>query len=204
MELSKIHFSLAETELMNNAGIILTKNIVLQKVKSLLEKVQQNQTAFVKKNNFLLETDLFSVAPKISKGENYLGLPYLILDYPRLSSSGTFFFIRTMFWWGNFFSSTLHISENSKNNFKEAIRLSYPALTSKYFIGINPDPWIHHFEEMNYKKISSLSKKEFDELCDEQNSIKIAAKWPLVNWPDAANDLYENWKFFLSICGLIS
>ena len=101
MEVSKIHLSPTEIELMQNAEIILTKNRVLQKMKSLLEEVQHKQTDFVRLNN--LKEDIFKVSPKISKGENYLGLPYLILDYPRQTFENNFFFIRTMFWWDNFF-----------------------------------------------------------------------------------------------------
>ena len=40
---------------------------------------------------------------KISRGENYRGLPYLILDYPAYFSQKDIFAFRTMFWWGHFF-----------------------------------------------------------------------------------------------------
>ena len=90
MEVSKIHLSPAEIELMQNGEIILTKNRVLEKMKSLLESVQQNQISYVQDYN--LRNEIFKVSPKISRGENYLGLPYLVLDYPRQSSGKNFFF----------------------------------------------------------------------------------------------------------------
>ena len=106
MGVPKIQLSSAETELMQNASVILTKNSVLQKIKMLLEEVQEQQLDFVSQHN-LDKTGFFLVPPKISKGENYSGLPYLIQDYPRITSAKNIFFIRNMFWWGNFFSSTL-------------------------------------------------------------------------------------------------
>jgi hypothetical protein len=201
MEVSKIHLSSAEIELMQNAEIILTKNRVLEKIKLLLGDVQEKQITLVRKNN--LANEIFSVSPKISRGENYLGLPYLILDYPRHSSENNFFFIRTMFWWGNFFSCTLHLSNNSKKIFKERIQQSYSQLRNCY-IGISDDQWAHYLEETNYNEISTMGKEKFEEACENFDHIKIAGKLSLAEWQNASSELYENWKFFLSVCGLIS
>lgn len=201
MEFSKIHLSSSEMELMQNAEILLTKNRVLEKIKALLEQVAEKQTAFIKNNT--IQNEIFHMPPKISRGENYLGLPYLILDYPRQFSEHHFFFIRTMFWWGNFFSCTLHLTKDSKKYFKEKIKQSYSKLKN-CFIGINDDPWMHHLEETNYRGIHSLSKKEFEECCEKFGHLKIAGKLPLTEWEQSSSDLYENWKLFLTICELIS
>ena len=203
MEVSKIQLSSAEMELMQNAAIILTKNNILQKTKQLLEDVQQAQTGYVRNNALLAGNDIFHVSPKISRGENYLGLPYLILDYPRQSSHSHFFFIRTMFWWGNFFSCTIHLANESKELFKEKIRRSYHQLEN-YYMSINDDPWVHHLNESDYRKISSMNKKEFEEACENFTHIKIAGRHSLTEWEKMPLVLVENWKFYLSVCGLIS
>ena len=201
MEVSKIHLSSAEMELMQNAEIILTKNRILEKMKLLLEEVQEVQIDFIKKID--LSSEIFNVSPKISKGENYLGLPYLILDFPRQSSENNFFFIRTMFWWGNFFSCTLHLSGNAKETFKERIKKWYPQLKD-YYISISTDQWVHHLEESDYRKISSITKEQFEENCENLAHIKIAGRHSLSEWENASLELVKNWKFFLSVCGLIS
>jgi hypothetical protein len=201
MEVSKIHLSSAETELMQNAEIILTKNRVLEKMKLLLEEVQLQQFSFIETNE--LTNDIFVVPPKISRGENYLGLPYLILDYPRKSSDNNFFFIRSMFWWGNFFSSTLHLSFNTKNIFKERIKASYSQLQNCY-ISITENQWVHHLEGTDYRKIESLTQREFEEVCENFDHLKIATRHSLSEWQKAPSALFKNWKFFLSLCGLIS
>jgi len=201
MEVSKIHLSSSELELMQNAEIILTKNKILEKMKGLLEEVQEKQIDFVKQD--LVNNDIFKVSPKISRGENYLGLPYLILDYPRQSCQNNFVFIRTMFWWGNFFSCTLHIAGNSKKLFSNDIKRSYSELKN-HFIGVNNDQWVHHLEDTNFKKISSLTKVEFDQCCDEFEHLKIAGKFSLSEWTNAPLNLFNSWKFYLNICGLIS
>jgi hypothetical protein len=201
MEVSKIRLSSAEMELMQNAEIILTKNRVLEKMKLLLEEVQLQQFGFVESND--LRNEIFNVPPKISRGENYLGLPYLILDYPRKSSDSTFFFIRTMFWWGNFFSCTLHLSAGTKTIFKENIQASYSQLQN-FYISTTDNQWVHHLEGIDYRKIESLTAKEFEEVCENFDHLKIATKHSLTEWETAPLKLFENWKLFLSVCGLIS
>lgn len=201
MEVSKIHLSSSEMELMQNAEMILTKNTILKKIKTLLEGIQQKQIDFIKENK--IQNEIFTVSPKISRGENYSGLPYLILDYPRHSTENHFFFIRTMFWWGNFFSCTLHLAKDSKECFKNDVKQSYEKLNN-YFIGVNADPWIHHLQETNYRSIASLSKKEFENCCEKLSHIKIAGTCSLPEWKEAPLRLFENWKIFLAVCQLVS
>lgn len=201
MEVSKIQLSPAERELIKNAEIILTKNRVLEKVKALLDEVQQQQLAFVSAKD--LKDPVFSISPKISKGENYLGLPYLILDYPRQSSEGRFFFIRTMFWWGNFFSCTLHLAANSKEQLHERIVANHKHLEN-YFVSISNDPWVHHLGPNEYREISSLSLKELETVMESFDHVKIAGKYDLSEWEEIPSKLYENWKVFLKVCGLIA
>ena len=47
---------------------------------------------------------------KISRGENYKGMPYLILDYPRIFDGEDVFAFRSMFLWGHFFSFSFQLS----------------------------------------------------------------------------------------------
>jgi len=143
------------------------------------------------------------VSPKISKGENYLGLPYLILDYPRQASEHNFFFIRTMFWWGNFFSCTLHLARDSKRIFKDKIINSYSSL-SNHYISINADAWVHHLKEPDYLKIKSMTTEQFGKSCENFDHIKIASRHSLEEWNKSPSALFEDWKLFLYVCGLIS
>ena len=202
MEDVKIQLSDSELELMQNADIILTKNSVLQKMKCLLEDVQKRQLEFSISNQPVIP-GLFRVSPKISRGENYLGLPWLILDYPRISNPDELFFIRTMFWWGKFFSSTLHVSGRHKEHLLDKISGSYLLLKDDY-IGVNTDPWTHHFEEDNYRLVSSLSETEFKDKCRQPAHLKIASQLLLEQWKEAPAVLFEKWKRLLEISGSIA
>lgn len=194
---TKIQLSAPEMNLMCDAGIILTKNAILQKIKLLLEEVQQEMQLF--KNPMLPAGDLFTIPPKISKGEYYLGLPYLILDYPRIFTGTDIFAIRTMFWWGHFFSSTLHLAGSYKQQAATNLAAAYPYFKKAHYINVHANPWHHHFEEDNYVPIAGLQHEEFKKLL-QQPHIKIAAKWPLTQWHHAATNLYQNWENMLGIC----
>ena len=186
---------------MNNAGIILTKNRVLQKIRLVLESIQQEMEHQVYQEPAYRNNELFQVSPKISKGENYQGLPYLVLDYPRYFYSINIFAIRSLFWWGNTFSSTLHLSGNQKDAFLPAIEQGYILLKEQQFsIGLNEDPWQHHFEEDNYRSIAEMDEESFIHYCRQYNHLKIAKQWPLWDAHFVNEDLVESWRLFLKLC----
>ncbi len=175
MKETKVQFSNAEMDLMCDSEVILTKNKVVQKIKTLLEEMQNEMSEHSKNRSELFLNDILSINPKISKGENYLGLPYLILDYPRLFKQGDIFAIRTMFWWGNFFSTTLHLSGQFKIEYTPKIIASYNLLANgQYSIGVSIDPWLHHFGSDNYKEIDLMTKDLFEVGCNKAHLLKIA------------------------------
>lgn len=199
MEPAKIQFSTAEMELMNNANIILTKNKVQEKIRLLFEEAQLDMLCF-------RSTDpLFKLPPKISRGENYSGLPYMVLDYPRYFSGQDIGLFRSMFWWGNFFSSTLHLSGSVKDKYVVLIQTRQEDLAKAgYYIGINADPWQHHFGNDNYRLIKDVSNKDFVDYCQGLSHLKIAAKWPLSGQNPGVNETLKHWYFFLHLTGLIA
>ena len=199
MQETKIQFSPAEMELLCNAEVILTKNKIIEKIKNQFTALQDEMLLYIKQNAALPQ-DIFLIPAKISKGENYLGLPYLVLDYPRKFSSQNTFAIRTMFWWGNFFSITFQISGANRTQYVEKIIDSYKELSeTNHFIGINEDPWLHHFENDNYQQIALLDKHSFEQACKKPEHLKIAAKFPLRD-VHVYRTLLEDWKRLLTIC----
>jgi len=174
MSRAKIHFSPMEMNLMTSTEWILTKNGILQKLKGMLEKQQEAYREIAEDGKNIRFPGLFSVHPKISRGENYLGLPWLILDYPRIFEKENIFAVRTMFWWGKFFSITLHLSGSWKDRLEEALDRQKPSLISHdFYCSVAEDPWLHHFEESNYLPVTGET--------DIRNRpfIKLAKRYPL-------------------------
>jgi hypothetical protein len=193
MDKAKIRLSSKETELVNNAEVILTKNAVLQKARWLLEEVQREQQAFLQANPGILPAEVLAVSPKISKGENYKGLPYLVLDLPRYFERNNHFAIRSLFWWGNYFSITLHLSGIYKERYKNKIESVLEAMKEEsFFIGTGNDEWEHHIESHNYRLLDEMSRDEFTIHTSRNHFIKLVKKIPLHQWDDAEDILVQS------------
>src|SRR5947209_5415196 len=110
MSVTNVELSKTEMEIVANSEFILTKNRIIEKVYNLFGSLAENYKLVLNEHINELPAEVISTTPKIYKGENYLGLPYVMMDYPRLFLKTDIFAIRSLFWWGNFFSITLHLS----------------------------------------------------------------------------------------------
>jgi hypothetical protein len=200
MNAAKIRLSATEMELVKNADWILTKNSILQKTNQLLGELLRRQQVILKQYSAHLPGEVIDSSPKISKGDNYKGLPYLVLDYPRQFSQSGVFAIRTMFWWGNFFSVTLHLAGHYKEMYADKIVAALPLLKeNRYYCCINTDEWEHHFESTNYLPIVELGADDFAHEVYSKGFLKLTKKIPLNEWDDAENKLLPIFELLLLI-----
>jgi hypothetical protein len=197
---AKIQFSAAEQSLMRNAEWILTKNAIIEKMKWVMQECEDAQTDLYKTNHKIFPSGVFNTTPKISRGENYLGLPWLMLDYPRHFEKENTFAIRTFFWWGNFFSFTMHLSGSYKKLFEEKIISNFEILQqNNFYVCINDDEWAHHFEKTNYASLNDLTKESFHLNLTEKNFIKLAIKIDLSQWENLCQASIDFNKIILKI-----
>lgn len=200
MNQAKIRLSAKEMELVCNADWILTKNGIMQKAKQLLEALQEKQRDILLPAVSLLPASVTIPSPKISKGENYLGLPYLVLDYPRYFDRKDVFAIRTMFWWGHFFSTTLHVSGDHKRWVEQRVIAAYGPLSAiDSWICINDMEWEHHFETDNYAPVRQLGVSEWENTITGKPFLKLAQKIPLQQWDEAGELLSMQFHHMISL-----
>ena len=110
-----------ELKLIKDQEFLLTKIKVTAKIRSILLDTKTSLTEEFERGEILLPDEHTFTPGKISKGENYLGLPYQVLDFPASFHKKQVFAFRTMFWWGNFFSVTLHIQGTSLDMYRKKI-----------------------------------------------------------------------------------
>ncbi|MBL7742701.1 MAG: hypothetical protein JNN00_04415 [Chitinophagaceae bacterium] len=198
MDKAKIRLSPKEAGLVSNADWILTKNSILQKVKYLLEHLQADQQEIMNNYSPALPAEVIKVSPKISKGENYRGLPYLVLDHPRYFEKDDHFAIRSMFWWGNFFSITLHLSGIYKNKYEQILCECFDDLQREnYSICSNADKWEHHFEAGNYASLQEMNRQIFSHTIRQKDFLKLAKTYPLQEWDNAGNEMLASFDRLL-------
>ena len=195
MSKAKIQLSKLEMHLVTNADWILTKNEIIKKVQLLFGSLEREMTAHLYEHADRFPEEVLSIHSKISKGENYEGLPYLVLDCPRYFKAENIFAIRTMFWWGNFFSITLQLSGAFKIKFEKKILDSFDVLKKeRFFFCHNADQWEHHFEKTNYISFNKLDNKKVEKLLEKNSFIKMAKKIPLKKWDKVDKILLNNFK----------
>ncbi len=200
MNQAKIRLSSTEIELIKNADWILTKNAIIEKIVQFFSSLQEEQRNVLQLYKNKLPSRFFTASPKISKGENYSGLPYVVLDYPRFFDESGFGAIRTMFWWGNFFSITLHISGGNKKVFEKKLINAYPLIQQeKFYYCISENEWIHHFFPENYISVSEMTEEAYRKRIEEASFVKIATKISLERWETAEDFLLNHYKSLLEI-----
>lgn len=186
MNATKIKLSATELDLVTNAEVLLTKNTIINKVITAFGVLANDMQMAVTASH--LPQTILASTPKNSRGENYLGLPWVMLDYPRVFTKQDIFAIRTFFWWGNCVSVTLQLSGIYRQQYQAQLLEKLSTNDDDWLLCCNTqDAWQHHFEVSNYKPYSQFSKQELAEL----PYIKLAKKIPLQEW-DNMNDFVKS------------
>jgi hypothetical protein len=200
MSLAKIQLSKEELLLVQNADWLLTKNRIIKKVYEMFgSMIPELQKLFV--HPTVISPDIFIASAKISKGENYQGLPYVMLDYPRCFGKSDTFAFRTMFWWGNFFSATLHLKGQYKILVVPLLENQARLLAEKnFFICVSGDEWRHDFNPDNYILITDADELTMTNNLVGKDFCKISGKIPLQEWDAAINNLLT---FYQTLVGIM-
>ena len=182
MSSAKVLFSAEELRLVRDPAVILTKNSVMAKVVELMaaqsegyrpvwegaiaravaaDDAAKNREATdglaAASRTGGLAGELMAASPKISKGENYRGLPWVMLDYPRFFGREDVFAIRTMFWWGHAFSTTLHLKGKYRELYLPVIEKHWAVLAEAGFrVGVSEDEWQHEHGDHNYGVLTGV------------------------------------------------
>ena len=181
-DVAKVMLSEFEAMLVTNTEWILTKHTIIQKAAEML-----SSQVDVINNNFMISAasafpELTACVPKISKGEKYRELPYVILDYPAIFSKSDVFALRTMFWWGHFISVTLQLSGKYKKQSEAFIEKNLPGANPSLYISSGNEAWQHHFEADNYTLLSLMDAATLHKKIVQPSFIKIALKYDLNEW----------------------
>jgi hypothetical protein len=186
MQKVKLVLSEEELRIVSDPGIILTKNAIIKKVYDLFGILADEQI------QFQYPGEAGAIPPKISRGENYKGLPYVVLDYPRLFTSEHVFAIRTHFWWGNYFSVTLHLKGQFQQTYQDKLSANFEALAeSGHLICLATDEWEHELREPYFTNLRSMGFENYQQALVSMPFLKIAKPFPLYEWSSMVDLLRE-------------
>jgi hypothetical protein len=180
--MANVKLSSRELDLVCDAGIILTKNNIIAKVYELMGQLSE---MYIEELKTYSDVAITATPPKISRGENYEGLPWVMLDYPRYFKAEDHFAIRTFFWWGHFLGISLLV----KGKFMAELQWEKldAAMMKDWYLCCSTDAWQHHFRPDNYMLYSSFQKGQINNL----PFIKLAKKIPVAEFEQASAYLQE-------------
>jgi hypothetical protein len=182
-----------EMKLVTDPEVLLAKNRIIQKVYDIFGRLAFDYKNMVNTGRLLIENEIDG---KISRGENYKGLPYVILDYPRQFSKVDVLAIRSFFWWGNFFSITLQLAGKYQHRYAGVIEKAIQKnLFEGWYVGCSDDPWEHHFANDNY----TLIRPGIEYNISTHAHLKMAKKIPLDKWDEVDFFFNENFAFLMTI-----
>ncbi len=194
-----VTFSNKEMSLIQDREFLLTKIEIGKKIEALMSKVEKKLHSSIQE--YPWPEEVLSKSGKISKGENYRGLPYYMLDFPRrFSKEGTFAF-RTMFWWGHFFSATLHLGGTYLENRRGALLTNLDNIRcSKTYICVSNTPWEYHYGRDNYLPSGQIDASQLQAIFTKMHFVKVSCQWPLeeyAKFPDLVLSAFRQFQGWL-------
>lgn len=194
-----------ERQTIQNTKFFQLKRSATEKVIATFSSIQEKIKASKAFQNFPFPSEMDTEIGKISKGENYNGLPYVILDFPRFFSQKGVFAFRVMFHWGHGFYATLHLS----GQYFDVFQLMITDIAQRF---IDQDIWIFQADEEWIHEVEFPYFIEFDEMKvhlrdwqTERRLLKIASRLELEefnqleDWAIGVFELFFNHKFQITI-----
>jgi hypothetical protein len=175
---AKIQLSSAEMKLVTDTEWILTKNSIITRLVEGLAGLSESYRPIWE--GAILPGGPYPCGPKVSKGENYKGLPWIVLDYPRLFGREDVLAVRTLFWWGHYFSVTLHLKGHYKDLLLPALRARLSLLADAGFhICVSSDEWRHELATDNYVALAGIDAALLEAVLMRTGFLKFSCSTPL-------------------------
>jgi hypothetical protein len=181
---AKVQFSADEMRLVSDPAWILTKNSIIRKVVEVFGELSGEWRGMLPRERMGLLVGTPEAKgswgdPKISRGEQYKGLPWVMLDYPRVFGKEDVLAVRTMFWWGHYFSVTLHLKGSYLRSYLPVIMSNRGLLEAAgFWPGTSEDEWEHDHRpgawemgDRHFLKVSARCELDQSELLAEKLSV---------------------------------
>ncbi|MEN9523069.1 MAG: hypothetical protein RL065_1446 [Bacteroidota bacterium] len=128
----------------------------------------------IKSTNFFKSLPINFQNPKISKGENYFTLPWVMVDFPCVFSNEQIFAFRIFYHWGKEINCFLILKGEFQNIFIERLKSNYcNSGFNNVLIYSGDNIWQHHIDD-SYRPLHSISS---DAELSNKPFLKFAIKF---------------------------
>jgi hypothetical protein len=174
---SKIAFSYEELDLLQQTRLFSLKSSATGKVYDFMGQLIDAIKHINDQNSYIFPEGVDTTTGKISKGENYKGLPYIVLDFPRLYTRHNILSFRVLLWWGHHWSVHWHVEGQMLNLFKKTIIKNLTHFyNKKYYVSLDGDQWNYDFSALNMYRLDSLTKEDIAQINDNMHFFRLSAK----------------------------
>ncbi len=189
-------FTDKDLRIVEDSDFLLAKRRIVEHVVESFAALKKALKIIIQEGEYLFPPEIPVNGGKISRGDNYQGLPYVVLDYPAVFSRSQIFAYRSMFLWGDCFSFTWHFSGDGINIVRKRLIANADQLVdASIFICINSDPWQHHYQEDNYVLFTS----DLFPILQNHSFIKLSQKIPLRDFSQLNTTSVHHFKFIADI-----
>lgn len=188
MQILNLKLTNEELTVLKNTEFLRVKHLVIQKTVQLFDNLGDELRNNLKFNDINSE---LGTSYKISRGENFKGFPYVVLDYPKIRTNSDPVLFRTILWWGNYISLNVLIRDPEKN-LQEKLINRIDSINKEWMFYSGSDPWDHNLDSGNYFIIKN--DEELKNQVNENILLKISRKISLENWEKIPEEALENYK----------
>ncbi|MBC8047336.1 MAG: hypothetical protein H7Y00_11115 [Fimbriimonadaceae bacterium] len=190
----KSFFTNREKEILYDTEIFPLKRTATEKLYSIFGNLSTALKDTPIHKQFVFPPGTDTTTGKISKGENHLGYPYVILDFPKLFDKENLFAYRSMFWFGHYFSFSLLIGGDIMKQYTNHFFKNVESLhSSEIFFSIHQDPWGHTVKDPYYVLIDTLKTAQLKQMIFDNNYIKITQRNTLIEPGEIINNGVTNY-----------
>ena len=153
---TKFRLNDSDIAFLSDESIFLKKQQVTEKIMALFGSLESDIQQVLPSYKSNLPATVLTKSGKISRGENYRGLPWMVLDCPATFGKDGVFAYRTLFWWSHPFSCTFHLSGKYLDQHLKNLSENLFSLDKSMMVCINTSQWEHHYEISNYIPLSEF------------------------------------------------
>ncbi len=200
-----MNLSEKELTIIQDADFFRVKQQIIQKTLIELNNLRDEVKKTAAFQNFDFPEEMDIEYGKISKGENYNSLPWIVLDFPRRFNKNGVFAFRSMFLWGKGFFFTLHLSGQYLENYKTLILSKVPELKShQVYFYTDSDEWQHEVILPFYQQLNQITPDKIQSSLQNQTYCKLARRLELSNIQNLTAFGLETFELFFKGLNMIS
>lgn len=194
-----LFFEPNELELIKSEAFFKTRKKIFDNICIQFQEINKNIEELKSQYDALFKQYQSPLNGKISKGENYDGCPYMVLDNPRIYLPNNILACRTMFMWGKYFVATFIFKQpEATKHLNLIVNFVNKHVSENDYLMTGNAMWQHHITDDNYKLLSKIDLKNLEFILPLEH-VKIVRVIPFTAQVDLQTQCMPFYKQCLGI-----